>query len=137
MVEDLVGPLIGHDLRVGDLHAERHAFLLCVAFDTTEDRDGVVSGLFACHAASLPWHRDEIGTTRSGARVDAGVESRLELVMQFLADQTVLKRRARTGHHRGRQAVLLEDRHLLGSGKVNSLEADPRQDLAALLEREF
>ena len=79
--------------------------------------------------------RDQIRTPDSGARVDAGMEGGLELVVQLLADQAVLERRAGAGHHRGRQAVLLEDRHLLRRRQVDALESDPREDLAALFER--
>jgi len=83
-----------------------------------------------------PRHRDQVRAAGCGAGVDAGVKRLFELAVQLLADQPVLKARAGAGHHRRGQAVLLQDRYLLRRRQIDALEADAREDLAALLEGE-
>src|SRR5690606_37418463 len=56
--------------------------------------------------------------------------------MQLAPDQAVLEARAGAGHHRRRQAVLLQDRNVARLRQIHAGEAERGEDLAALLDRE-
>ncbi len=59
----------------------------------------------------------------------------LNLVVDFLADQSILEAGSGAGHHAGRQAILREDRHLLFGGQIHAFETNARENFAPLLER--
>src|ERR1019366_4321532 len=135
MVEDLIGTLVRGDLRVRDFHADVDALLFGIALHTAQYGDCVIGAFFPRHASAFAGKCDESRASNAGAHVDTGTSGFFNLVVDFLADQSVLETGARSSHQGRRQAILPEDRHLLGCGQIYALESNASENPAPLLER--
>src|ERR1700722_6990644 len=135
MVEDLIGTLVRGDLRVRDFHANVDALLFGIAFDPVQYGDRVIGAFFPRHASAFAGKCDESSASSADAHVDTGMSGFFNLVVDLLADQSILETGSRTGHHARRQPVLPEDRHLLGRGQIYALESNASKNLAPFLER--
>jgi len=118
VVEDLIGTLVRGNLRVRDFHANVDALLFGIAFDPVQYGDRIVGTFFPGHAAPFAGKRNESGASNAGAHVDTGTSGRFDLVVDFFADQSILETGSGAGHQGWRQAILREDRHLLGGGQI-------------------
>jgi hypothetical protein len=136
MIEHLIGALVCCDLGVRNFHANVDALLLGIAFHAVQYRDSVIGAFFPRHAPSFAGNRNENGASNACARVDPGMSGFLNLVVDFLADQSILEAGSRTCHHGGRQAILRQDWRLLSGGQIYALETNARENLASLLEGE-
>src|SRR5258706_6838538 len=135
MIEDLIGALIGSDLRIRDFDANVDALLFGIALPPAQYGDCVIRAFFPRHASPFAWNCNESWASNIGAHVDTGMSGIFNLVMEFLADQSILETGSRTSHQGGRQAILHEDRHLQRCGQIYALESNCSENLAPLLER--
>ncbi len=135
MIEDLIGTLVGGDLRIRNFHANVDALLFGVALHAAQDGDCVIGALFPGHASALAGNCDQSRAPHADAHVDTGMRRCFNLVVDFLANQTSRKTGSRARHQSRRQTVLREDRHLLGGGQIHALESNARENLAPLFKR--
>src|SRR5215471_20034425 len=136
MIEDLIGALVCSDLGVRNFHANSDALLFGIALYAVQYCDGVIGAFFPRHAPPFAGNRNQDRASNACARVDPGMSGLFNLAVDFLADQSILEAGSRTCHHGGRQAILCQDRRLLGGGQIYTLETNARENLAPLLERE-
>ena len=87
------------------------------------------------HITLFAGEPDQICAACLGAHINAGAAGGFLSIMHFFAHEPVLHGRARAGHHRWRQAVLLHHRDLLSRWKVYTFEPDPLKDLASVFKR--
>lgn len=136
MVEDLIGALVRSHLGVRNFDANSDVLLLGITLHAVQYRDSVIGAFFPGHATPFAGDRNQNGASNACARVDPGMSGFFNLVVEFLADQSILEARSGAYHHGGRQAILGQDRDLLGAGQIYALETNARENLAPLLERE-
>src|SRR5579872_6195288 len=122
MIEDLIGALISGDLRVRDFYADVDALLFGIALHPAQYGDCVIGAFFPRHASPFAWNCNESRASNTGAHVDTGLSGFFNLVVEFLADQSILETGSRASHQGRRQAILPEDRDLLGSRQIYALE---------------
>jgi hypothetical protein len=135
VVESHVHSCICDDFRVRDLQADVDILLLGIGFKAGKDGDRVVRCFLGRHAALFAGEPDQICAACLGAHINAGAAGGFLSIMHFFAHEPVLHGRARAGHHRWRQAVLLHHRDLLSRWKVYTFEPDPLKDLASVFKR--
>lgn len=135
MIEDLIGTLVRGDLGVRNFDADVNIFLLGITLHAVQYGYCIIGAFFPRHTPPFAWDGDQNGASNAYAGVDPGVRGVFDLVVDFLADQTILETGSGTDHQGRRQAILLQDRHLLDGGQIYAFETDAREDLAPLLER--
>src|SRR5215469_16133108 len=133
MIEDLIGTLVSGDFGVRNLHANVDALLLGIALNAVQYRDRVIGAFFPGHAPPFPRDRNENGASNACAQVDPGMRGIFNLVVYFLPDQSILEAGSRARHHAGIQAILLQDRYLLGGGQIYTLKTNASENLTPLL----
>src|SRR5580704_3460495 len=103
MIEDLIGTLVRGDLGVGNFDTDVDIFLLGITLHAVQNGDCIVGAFLPGHAPPFAGDGNENGASNAYAGVDPGVRGVFDLVVDFLADQTILETGSSTDHQGGRQ----------------------------------
>jgi hypothetical protein len=114
-----------------------HASIFGVGFEPVQDGDAVVRTLGVGHTAALAAHVNDVRAAAFRAVVDHGVQSLLDGIVKFLADQAVLNGDRRGIGHGRNKAVFAERGPVLLSDQVEAFAAETGRDAAHVVKRHF